>query len=279
MYASDSLDTILSHLSTRVMNVVVDGSGLHPLNYLLEFPVPRKKRPACPTPTVYQWCLVVSETAGRLLSKKKNSPTLDLVVVPSAWMTLTLRIPTTPDPRLPATSLPIILGVGLRLAVPSYDWPALQLDHTSHHKWVFKTTFSSRDDEVIVDALSAWVIDGGHAPPGSCARRLARRMERDKRFPPRLRRVGLGNVSSHNWCLLDKVVLAADFGRDFKSRDVEMTPSQQTTRVGRCRGHYTGDSKATPTTTISPPKAGMTAPRVPTRSRAFLFVLPNAYPH
>jgi hypothetical protein len=66
VYASDSLETILSHLSTRVMNIIADGICLDHLDFLLEFLAAWKKRPARLTPMAYQWCSAISEAAGGL---------------------------------------------------------------------------------------------------------------------------------------------------------------------------------------------------------------------
>jgi hypothetical protein len=66
VYASDSLETIFSHLSTRVMNVIADGNGLRHLNLLLEFLAAWENRPEYLTPMAYQWCSAISEAAGRL---------------------------------------------------------------------------------------------------------------------------------------------------------------------------------------------------------------------
>ena len=83
------------------------------------------------------------------------------------------------------------LQIGFRLAASGPDQPTLRLDHTPHHDWVFETAFSSHDDEVIADAMCARIADRYHAPPGSCTRYLAKRMERDTPFSPRLRRMGI----------------------------------------------------------------------------------------
>jgi len=71
--------------------------------------------------------------------------------------------------------------------------------NTPHHGWMFEVLFSSDDDEVIADALYAWVMDpyrtrvvGPHQPRrttiGLCARDLAGRVERGAPFSPRLQR-------------------------------------------------------------------------------------------
>jgi hypothetical protein len=46
VYASDSLQTILTHLSTRVMDVIASGNGLQHLNLLLEF-LAAWEKPTC----------------------------------------------------------------------------------------------------------------------------------------------------------------------------------------------------------------------------------------
>jgi hypothetical protein len=66
VYVSDSLETILSHLSTRVINVIADGNGLQHLNLLLEFLAAWENRPVYLTPMAYEWCSAISEAAGRL---------------------------------------------------------------------------------------------------------------------------------------------------------------------------------------------------------------------
>jgi len=83
--------------------------------------------------------------------------------------------------------LSIILEVGFRLVVLGRDHTTFHLDHTPHHNVVFETTFSSRDDEVIADGVCAWIMDSDHMSASSCAHYLARRVERDVSFSPRLR--------------------------------------------------------------------------------------------
>ena len=62
--ASDSLEVILSRLSTKLMGVIVDGHYLRHLNYLLEFLVAWEKRPTNLTSMAYQWCCTISEAAA-----------------------------------------------------------------------------------------------------------------------------------------------------------------------------------------------------------------------
>jgi hypothetical protein len=65
VYTSDSLESILSQLSTRMMNIIADGNHLQDLYYLLEFLATWEKRPRCLTPLAYQWCSAFSKAAGR----------------------------------------------------------------------------------------------------------------------------------------------------------------------------------------------------------------------
>ena len=83
------------------------------------------------------------------------------------------------------------LEIGFRLAVPDRDQPALHLDHTPHHGWVFETAFSSYDDEVIADAVCAWTADGESTPLGSFVHYFSKRVEREAPFSWRLRWVSI----------------------------------------------------------------------------------------
>ena len=74
--------------------------------------------------------------------------------------------------------LSMTLEIGFRLAAPSRDQLALHLNHTPYHDWVFEIAFSSEDDEVIADAMCAWIADRDHMPPGSFVRYFAERVER-----------------------------------------------------------------------------------------------------
>ena len=87
--------------------------------------------------------------------------------------------------------LSISLEIGFRPVPPGCTHPALHLNHTSHHDWIFETAFSSHDDDVVADAVCVWIADGDRTPPGSCARYLSKRVERDTDFSQRLREVGI----------------------------------------------------------------------------------------
>ena len=56
----------------------------------------------------------------------------------------------------------------------------------NHQEWMFETAFSSDEDEVIVDAVSTWIVGDGRAAPGPCARYIAKRVERNAPFSPML---------------------------------------------------------------------------------------------
>jgi hypothetical protein len=239
------VETILSHLSTRLINILSHGSNLQHLDFLLEFLAAWEKRPAFLTPMAYQWCSAISEATRRLGLNKiplNPLPNLEFQFLPARLqIQLRLRLqfrpqdlthdngPSTfaegefslagpacdpvyvddtfnfthicPQDVIPfhyGVLFPTILEIGFRVAEPGRDWSALHLDHTSHHKWVVETAFSSDDDEVIADAVSVWVICGDCIPPGFFVHCLAKRVEKDKPFSPRLRQVGICAIE-HTW--------------------------------------------------------------------------------
>jgi hypothetical protein len=224
VYTSDSLETILSYLSTRVMDAIADGNYARELHHLMAFLAVWEKRPKCLTPIAYQWCSAISEAAGRL--ERRQIPIVDGFLKHLrgglrdaalnrlfGWLTITAREfsqvgrhcnslrlddtshpvhgrPQPPTPHDYGSLLCITLEIGFRLVTSSYDQPALH--HTSHHDWMFDAVFSSYEDEVIADAVSVWVVAGNRAPPGSCAHYFAKRIEKYMDMaplPPRLRRV------------------------------------------------------------------------------------------
>ena len=225
MYVSDSLEMILSHLSTKVMTSIADGSCLPHLNYLLEFLAAWEKRPEYLTPMAYQWCSALSEAAGRLGPSEVTISlprTLQLILqrqirlrpqdvaitwpgtaelgfsgagpghTPARLDATSCHTPGCPHllPPIHAYLLSIALEIGFRRITPNRNQSPLYLDHTSHHKLVFETAFSSDDDNVIVDAMRIWIV-GDRAPPSSCARHLAKRVDTDKPFSPGLRRASV----------------------------------------------------------------------------------------
>jgi len=229
VYASDSLEVILSHLSMTVMKAIGDGSCLHHLNYLLEFLAAWEKRPGCLTRMAYQWCSAISEAAGRdnpseitinlpgelqyILQHQLRLRPQDLAYLPWTSETGFSEVGPDCDPvRLDPTShhsrghpqrltppmyahlLFITLEIGFRRVTPSPYQPFLHLDHTSHHEWVFETAFSGDNDDVIADAMCAWYFGGYSALPGSCARYLTKRVERNTPFSPRLQQASIHTI-------------------------------------------------------------------------------------
>jgi len=200
-------------------NIIPDGDSLQHLKYLLEFLAAWEKRPVCLTPMAYQWCSTISEAARRPGPSEPPDNIQQFRLRPRDLATGGLahflardvehgfsEVGPGCDPiRLGDAShrarrnsqalilsyhahfISVTLEIAFHLVAPGHDQPALHLDHTSHHKWVFETAFSSHDDEVITDAVSAWIMDCDLAPPGSCARYFASRVERDTPFSPRLR--------------------------------------------------------------------------------------------
>jgi hypothetical protein len=230
VYTSDSLETIFSHLSTRVVNAIAGGNCLQDLRHLLEFLAAWEKRPGCLTPMAYQWCSAISEAAERLEWDGWSTPSLErkmllqLRVGPlgSVYDILDARRfaeggfskvgchcdifrsddashrPHGPPQDLSldyyANLLPVALEIGFRLVTSSIDQPVLYLNHTPHHDRMFDFVFSSDDDEVIADAVSTWIVDGDRAPPGSCVHYLAGRAGSDDPLSARLRRVTIHTI-------------------------------------------------------------------------------------
>ena len=228
IYASHPalLQVIISHLSTRVMNAIVNGNYLQHLYYLLEFLAAWEKRPTYLTLVAYRWCSTISETAGRLgqsgtpiiqpqhLSRLK--PELQAPQVQSQFQPTSSQQDLIPSEGLEnppfashyiqsgltplnyAHLLSRSLEIGFRLTTLSHDQPHLKLNHTSHHGWVFETAFSSHDDDFIADAVCVWIAAGNHTPPGSYVCYFTKRVERDTPFSPRLRQASICAIE-HTW--------------------------------------------------------------------------------
>jgi len=212
------------------MNGITDRSCLHHLVYLLEFLAAWKKRPAYLTPMAYQWCSAISEAARRrdpndlpagppyrlhrILHHQWRLQPQDLA---DGWLQEgeegfsevgpgrdpvgldptshdSHRRPQRLTPPMYAHLLFITLEIGFRRVTPSRDQSALHLDHTSHHEWVFETTFSSGDDDVIADAVCVWTISDDSTFPGSCASYLAKRVGSNTPFSPRLQLASIHTV-------------------------------------------------------------------------------------
>jgi len=99
------------------------------------------------------------------------------------------------DPWSHARLLSKMLEIGFRLAVPDCD---PRLVYTPGQEWMFETAFSSDNDEVIADAICAWVAGGCHTSLGSCVGYFAKRIGKDTPFSPRLRQVSIRAIE-HIW--------------------------------------------------------------------------------
>jgi hypothetical protein len=203
-----------------VIDAISDGVCLLELDYLLEFLAMWKERPECLTPIAYQWCSAISEAAARrgpgpLTNRQAVLQILRYRLEGLALVEFSNELRLTekefsevghccdflrlddgphrahgrPQYLVPDTHdlLPAVLEIGFRFATPGCVQPALRLIHTPHHDRMFEIAFSSNDDRVIVDAMSVWTVGGDWAPPGSCVRYLAKRVERDTPFSPLLR--------------------------------------------------------------------------------------------
>ena len=95
-----------------------------------------------------------------------------------------------PTPIHYAQLLSITLQIGFRLESPR-GMPIYSRDHTPDYDWMFETAFSSRDDEVVADAICAYVTKGCHTPLDSFARHFSKRIGSDTPFSPRLRRISI----------------------------------------------------------------------------------------
>lgn len=192
------------------MKFIAGGGCIQHLQHLLRFLAIWKERPLYLAPMAYQWCSA--------FSKMITGPGQDGIYtrqvyssrpLPSQWIGGALRglemgfakvgpgcDPASRqqgglDPHIYVDLLFTALEVGFRKARPRHDWSPMRLDHSPHHTWVFEVAFSSDCDEVIADAVCAWITGSGRAPAGSLARYFAKRMGRTTPFSPRLRQVGI----------------------------------------------------------------------------------------
>jgi len=211
MYTSDSLESILSHLSVGVMDVIADGVNFRHLYFLLEFLAAWEKQPACLTPMAYKWCSAfseVTELGPPSRFEPRFKPQAGILVHPVAKLLFSFVGPGIDPVCMGDASnhdhertrsraehypemLPVVLEVGFRLVMPGPNQPALCLDHTPRHDLVFKRAFSSDDDEVVADAVCTWIADSHHMPDGSCVHCLAKHVEKDTPFSPWLRQMGI----------------------------------------------------------------------------------------
>ena len=230
VYSSDSLETILVHLSTRVMGVIVDGNCFQHLDYLLVFLAAWQKRPAYLTRMVSEWHSAIGTAAGRLglteksawrqfqlqlqlqlqLKFRPQDPDFDRIwgylspigeegffkVGRDCNPTCNTLHPAHGSPQgpIPGASVGLLLKtleVGFHLPGSSISQSAPQSNHPAHHEWMFRTAFSSDDDEVLADAMCAWIVGDDRTSPGSCVHYLTERMGRNTPFSLRLRRLSI----------------------------------------------------------------------------------------
>lgn len=166
-FGGDHLESILSHLSQAVIDVAFYS---HPRHWLLSdiFASLTKwtSPPAHLTQHAYQWCSAICE---------KNE---DLSVC-GDLLTLALRL-------------------GFRRADVRVDWMRYPLVHTTYHGRMIDIVFSTKDPDVIADALCAWTLSDIlqlHFPSlGACVDRFADLA--DMEIPPRLRRMVIRSIES-----------------------------------------------------------------------------------
>jgi len=205
LYASDSLEVILSHLSTKLMDVIADGRCLGHLKFLLEFLAAWEKRPRYLTPMAYKWFCATSEAAARLGPGEIPSTTWTLLGTEYDFSEVGLgcdpvRLDNTP---LRARSsrqdvilddhtdlLRVSLKILFRAAGPGYHLPTFGLvvppGYAPHSDQLFEAIFSHADDEVIADAVCTWIENYNTAPPGSFVRYLTKRLEKGEALSRRL---------------------------------------------------------------------------------------------
>ena len=199
---SDSLEPILSSLSTRVTDIITDGSCLEHLKYLLKFLAAWEKRPACLADMAYQWCSAISEVAGRASTgvtlPDPTGSNLSSNAGPDRYPSHSDDTPhhtpwnsQKPTHRDYADLLFMALKIRFPSSPGSYDQPVSHSSHISHWEQIFEVAFSSDDDETIANAVSVWIVGGFCALPGSLMPYFVRRAERAKQFSQRLRWMGV----------------------------------------------------------------------------------------
>jgi len=186
------------------MDAIANGDCVQYLKYLLDFLAAWKERPAYLTPMAYRWCSAFSEMAtgtgqNGTYIRRPNSPYSFTASSDSGDRGPEIQF-TEVGPGCDRThcvrglrrnlnpyeyvDLPIrALEIGFRQPGPYQS----AIHHTSHHNWMFGVAFSSNDDEIIADAMCAWIADSDHTPAGSFVHYFAERVENTRPFPPRLR--------------------------------------------------------------------------------------------
>ena len=83
------------------------------------------------------------------------------------------------------------LEIGFRIE-PDSDWLPVHVDPVSCQDLMFQIAFSSNNDEVIADAVYAWIADGNRA--GSIACHFAPHVEETRPFSTRLQKIGIHTI-------------------------------------------------------------------------------------
>ena len=229
------METILLRLSKKVTKALVDGDGLHNINFLLEFLAAWEKRPAWVLTVAYEWCSAISEVAGRFglelkpglrrppgltcgfdlgprsgineLRLQPQDLTSESCISEAAEEHFSHIRPghdlshTGDTPHRTRFHYGILLSlppeIGFRLVMPRPD-QFLYLEHKPHHGSVFKAALACHDDEVIADGVCVWIGDSDNIPASSCMSYLVRRVEMGTPLSPRLRRMSICAIE-HMW--------------------------------------------------------------------------------
>ena len=197
-HISDSLETILSCLSTMVVDLIEQRHCPKHLHLLLNFLAAWESRPAWLTRMAYQWCSTLFEMAEKpnLSSQPQPLPQPVPRLPEKEFLQVgkdcdVFRSPNAPGSQqiLPPQNymelIPLILKIGFR-NISKNGMSVLRLNHTLHHNCMFEAAFSTHDDRIIADALSVWIADKTSMPSGSVAQYLSKRVERATPFPPQL---------------------------------------------------------------------------------------------
>jgi len=186
------------------MIVITGETYFQPLDYLIVFLVAWKERPSEVTRMFSEWYSAIDKAAGRLGPSQRS----DLPRQFQLQLQLQFQLQLQAHPQLQAqdpaveiweyispTSEKGFSEVGLgcnplrNTSYPPHGSPqglipgirvdilletlkvgfGLPTSITDQREWMFEIAFSSDDDEVIADAVSAWIVGDGHMSSGLCA--------------------------------------------------------------------------------------------------------------